>query len=168
MSKKFLILISLIVTTSAVSACGERSQKVEPLKRGDKNLSCSDIMLEINEADQYKNMAYEKRQLGIKSIVMPLGYIDTYMSADEAIAAADSRVQYLNKIYEIKNCDAQSSAQQTSQARPQTSDAQIQNTIQRSMMTQQPQRQAPPVYYQQQAQPQQNYGYGYPAQPQRY
>jgi hypothetical protein len=50
-------------------------------------------------------MAFDKKRLGIKSIVMPLGYIDTFMSADEAIQAADARIQYLNRIYDIKRCD---------------------------------------------------------------
>jgi hypothetical protein len=100
---KKLFLIS--ATLFLLASCGEQSEKVEPLKRGDKNLSCSDIQLEINEADEYKRMAYDKKQLGIKSIVMPLGYIDTYMSADDAIEAANARIQYLNRIYDIKHCD---------------------------------------------------------------
>ncbi len=110
-------MIKKILTVSAVllllSSCGEQSEKVEPLKRSDKQLNCGDIQLEINEADMYKKQAMEKKQLGIKSIVMPLGYIDTYMSADEAIQAADARVQYLTRISDIKHCDADGTSSNT-------------------------------------------------------
>lgn len=38
---------------------------------------------------------------------MPLGYVSTYMNAEDAIDAADARVEYLNRIYEILKCDEQ-------------------------------------------------------------
>lgn len=99
--KNFMVAMSLIMLAS----CGGETVKVETMKKTDKDLSCNDILLEINETEFHKKQAQEKKSLGIKSIVMPLGYIDTYMSADEAISAADSRIAYLNRIYEIKNCD---------------------------------------------------------------
>jgi hypothetical protein len=102
MFKKFLSLGLVIL---ALSSCGQQSEKVEPLKRTDKNLNCDDIQLEINEAEFYKKQALDNKRLGIKSIVMPLGYIDTFMSADEAIEAAEARIQYLNRIFDIKKCD---------------------------------------------------------------
>lgn len=104
MKKLFPVLT--ITSALALAACGERSEKVDLMKRSDKQLSCKEILLEINEAEFYKKQADDKKSLGIKSIVMPIGYIDTYMSADEAITAANSRVDYLNRIYDIKNCEA--------------------------------------------------------------
>ncbi len=94
-----LCLISIIL-----SSCGEESVKVEPMKKTDRDFSCSDIMLEINDAEFYKKQAQEKKSIGVKSIVMPLGYIDTYMDADEAIIAAQSRKEYLTRVFEIKGC----------------------------------------------------------------
>ncbi len=148
--------ITLSVLTLLLSSCGEHAEKVDTLKRGDKNLSCSDVQLEINEADQYKKMAYDKQKLGIKSIVMPLGYIDTYMSADDAVGAADARINYLNRIYDIKKCDPVNSEG--------PSDRDIQDSIQRSMQQQQPQAggQIPVTYgypQYQQMQPPQPYIY---------
>ncbi len=136
-------LFVLSFVTIILTSCGERSQKVEPLKRGDKNLSCADVQLEINEAEFYKKQAFDKKRLGIKSIVMPLGYIDTFMSADEAIEAAEARVQYLNRIYDIKRCDPTSTD---------ISDSEIQANIQRVMQPQQ-----------MQVAPAQPMVYGYPA-----
>ncbi len=101
--------IFTIILIFTLSSCGDKPVQVETMKRTDKNLGCDDILLEINEAEFHKKQAIEKKSLGIKSIVMPLGYIDTYMSADEAISAADSRIGYLNRIYEIKNCDSSGS-----------------------------------------------------------
>ncbi len=98
-------LLTLSFAAVLLTSCGEQSEKPEPMKRTDKNLSCSDIQLEINEADFYKKQAFDKKKLGVKNIIMPLGYIDTFMSADEAIQAADARIQYLNRIFEIKHCD---------------------------------------------------------------
>ena len=164
--KMFKNILTISAALLLLSSCGEQSEKVEPLKRGDKNLSCSDIQLEINEADQYKKMANEKKQLGIKSIVMPLGYIDTFMSADEAIQAADARVQYLNRIYDIKRCDPATAEG--------PSEEEIQRNINNAMAQQQPMQQqgypAPQQYQpapqaggyyvpQQQMQPQQQRGY---------
>ncbi len=123
----FKKILTLSVVTVFLTSCGERSEKVETLKRGDKNLSCPEVQLEINEAEQYKKMAYDKQRLGIKSIVMPLGYIDTYMSADEAVQAAEARIQYLNKIFEIKRCDP---------VNTDMADSDIQNSIQQAMQPQ--------------------------------
>jgi hypothetical protein len=103
--KKILFAFTAVIF---LNSCGEDSVKVEPLKRGDKTLTCSEILLEVNEAEFYKEQAKEKQSLGITSIVMPLGYIDTYMSADEAVSAAQSRIDYLNRIFDIKNCSTTS------------------------------------------------------------
>lgn len=152
---KKLVIVS--ATLMLLSSCGEQSEKVEPLKRGDKNLSCNDVQLEINEADQYKKMAFDKKRLGIKSIVMPLGYIDTFMSADEAISAADARIQYLNRIYDIKHCDPANSEGGG------LSESELNSNIQRAM--QQPSQQQPIGYQQPSAgQPYGQPVYGYPQQ----
>ena len=144
MFKKILTISTAVLL---LSSCGEQSEKVEPLKRGDKNLSCPEVQLEINEAEFYKKQAFDKKKLGVKNIIMPLGYIDTYMSADEAVAAADSRISYLNRIYDIKGCNP---------ANSDVSDAEIQNHIQNNMQAQQMQQMQP---MQMQQQPPVVYGY---------
>jgi hypothetical protein len=97
----------------ALFACNDETPSVEPIQKGDKQLSCEEILFEINDSEFYKKQAQEKKGLGIKSIVMPLGYIDTYMSADEAIAAANQRIEYLKRIYDIRNCEAAKNQQST-------------------------------------------------------
>jgi hypothetical protein len=107
MLKKTMILGSLLI----VAACGgsetEESQvvKVKALQKNDKNLSCREILLEMNEAQFYDKMAHKSRGVKLKNVLMPLGYVSTYMNAEDAIGAAQARVEYLDKIYEIMHCE---------------------------------------------------------------
>ncbi len=100
--------ISLFVGVAlAISACGgnESSTSVKSMQKKDKKLSCEEILLEMNEADFYKQMANKNKGPKLKNVLMPLGYISTYMNAEEAVGAADARVAYLDKIYEIMRCE---------------------------------------------------------------
>lgn len=104
MLKKISLLLGVVF---AISACGgsESSTSVKTMQKKDKKLSCEEILLEMNEADFYKQMANKNKGPKLKNVLMPLGYISTYMNAEEAIAAADARVSYLDKIYEIMRCE---------------------------------------------------------------
>ena len=62
-------------------------------------------MLEINEAEFKRQKAENQQSPGFKSLVMPISYISTYVKAGDKIQEADSRVDYLNRIYEILDCD---------------------------------------------------------------
>ena len=102
--KKIMLLLA---ASLILSACGgaDKSTKVKALQRKDKRLSCEEILLEMNEADFYRKMANKNRGPKLKNVLMPLGYISTYMDAEEAIGAAEARVAYLDKIYEIMRCE---------------------------------------------------------------
>ncbi len=91
-----------------LSACaGQKSTKVVSLQKKDKSLSCKEVMLEVNEAEFYRRTAEKNKGPQLKSLLMPLGYISTYVSAEDAIGASDARIEYLNRIYEILDCDNQ-------------------------------------------------------------
>jgi hypothetical protein len=100
--------LGALLTLSACS--GEEAVKVESLQKKDKNLSCAEVQLEINEAEFYKRTAEKKKQPGVTSLLMPLGYISTYMNAADAASAADARIDYLNRIFTILQCDKQAEA----------------------------------------------------------
>ncbi len=108
MLKKIATLGCLL---ALVSACGDSEDakftKVKALQKSDKNLSCREILLEMNEANFYDKMAHKNRGVKLKNVLMPLGYISTYMDAEDAIGAARARVEYLDKIYEIMRCEDQ-------------------------------------------------------------
>ncbi|MCB2082180.1 MAG: hypothetical protein H6908_06865 [Hyphomicrobiales bacterium] len=96
-----LVLIGL-----TVSACaGRHTTTVTPMQKKDKYLSCNELMLELNEAEFYRRAAEQHKNPDVKSIIMPLGYISTYMNAEEAAQAANARIEYLNRVYEILRCD---------------------------------------------------------------
>lgn len=103
MNKKPLLSIALLV---ALTACGSptTSTKVKSMKRDDKQLTCTELLLEMNEAEFYRKMAAKNKGPKLKNILMPIGYISTYMDAEDAVGAADARVEYLAEIYDIMNC----------------------------------------------------------------
>jgi len=103
MLKNILLVIAL---GSLLTSCsGDKSVKVTSLQKKDKNLSCNEIQLEINEAEFYRRTAEKNKDPDIKSLLMPLGYISTYVDAGEAVNAAEARINYLNRIYDILDCD---------------------------------------------------------------
>jgi hypothetical protein len=100
----------LYVTAFAfvLASCGsDESTKITALQKKDKNLSCKEILLEMNEAEFYRDTAHKNRGPKLKNILMPLGYVSTYMNAGEAIDAAEARVTYLDRIYQILRCEEQ-------------------------------------------------------------
>ena len=99
-----------------VSCSGKESKKVASLQKKDKKLSCQEILLEMNEAEFYRDVAYKNRGPKLKNILMPLGYISTYMDAGEAIDAAEARVTYLDRIYQILRCEEKAERMQEFEA----------------------------------------------------
>ncbi len=98
-------LITTALCLSLMACAGKDSEKVAAMQKKDKNLTCREVLLEQNEAEFYKSTAQKNKNPDVKSLVMPLGYISTYMNAEEAVGAANARVEYLVRIYEIMGCD---------------------------------------------------------------
>lgn len=106
MLKKIMVSCVLSVLVAACGSSGETNAvKVKALQKKDKHLSCQEILLEMNEAQFYNRMAHKKRGVKLKNVLMPLGYISTYMDSEDAIGAAQARVEYLDRIYEIMRCE---------------------------------------------------------------
>ena len=101
---KNIVLISALAL-SLVACAGKESEKVATMQKKDKNLTCREVLLEQNEAEFYKSTAEKNKDPDMKTVLMPLGYISTYMNANEAVGAANARVEYLARIYEIMGCD---------------------------------------------------------------
>lgn len=105
MMQRFLGCICAVCLLAACA--GKESVKVTELQKKDKGLSCKEIKLEVNEAEYYKKAAENNKTPGVQSLLMPLGYVSTYVDAEEAQHAAQARVDYLNRIYDILKCDQQ-------------------------------------------------------------
>lgn len=103
------LMIVPVMAALNVTACGGKHEmvKVEAMQGKDKRLSCEDILLEMNEADFHRQVAHKNKGPKLKNILLPLGYISTYMDAEEAITAAEARVSYLDQIYSIMRCEDQ-------------------------------------------------------------
>lgn len=101
MMRSFLF-IALIVLVAGCS--GVRSSSVVPVQSKDKMLNCREIVLEMNEAEQYKSAAERNKNPDVRSFFAPLGYVYTLTSADEAIEASEKRIAYLQDIYNLSGC----------------------------------------------------------------
>lgn len=100
------VCFSLLGAAFLMAGCaGTQSEKVTALQRKDKSLSCKEVLLEINEAEFYRKTAQQNKNPKVSTLMMPLGYVSTYMSAEEATNAADARIDYLNRIYDILDCE---------------------------------------------------------------
>jgi len=97
--------IFLVVAGGLIASCsGVRSTAVVPVQSKDKQLSCREIMLEINEAEEYKKTAENNKNPDLRSFIAPLGYAYTVSSADDAIDASNKRITYLQDVYRISGC----------------------------------------------------------------
>lgn len=105
MTKNILYLAAFAFVLASCSS--DESTKITALQKKDKKLSCKELLLEMNEAEFYRDTAHKNRGPKLKNILMPLGYVSTYMDAGEAIDAAEARVTYLDRIYQIMRCEEQ-------------------------------------------------------------
>ena len=99
--KNTIVALSIL----AIAGCsGIRSNAVVPVQSRDKQLTCREILLEMNEAEQYKVAAVKNEDLSVRSFFAPFGYIYTLSSAGDAIESSDKRIAYLDDIYKISGC----------------------------------------------------------------
>ncbi len=99
------ILLSIVGSALLLSACGStQSRMVTPVQKQDKQLACMDILLEINESEFWKERAEKNRGLNARNVMRPLSYGSTYLSSADAINAAETRIGYLQRIYDIRQC----------------------------------------------------------------
>lgn len=81
---------------------------VQPKKVSDVNLSCTQILAEIEEADRFEAEARAERGVTGKNVAVALLFwpalIGTYSNTEEAINAAKERRVNLTNLYEQKNC----------------------------------------------------------------
>lgn len=111
----------LLFSISLLAACsGVRSTAVVPIQSKDKQLTCREVLLEMNEAEEYKKAAENNKSPGARSFFAPLGYMYTLSSASEAIEASDKRINYLQDIYRISGCESGASGLTAEQLRGHT------------------------------------------------
>lgn len=97
-------LLAILLAGISLAACSKESPRAADITTADKNLSCDELKLEINDAEYIRQTALRNRGLNARNILWPFGYPGTYLSAEEALESADKRIDYLNQVYTIKNC----------------------------------------------------------------
>lgn len=97
----FYILTCLFFTSCACNS----PLKVTPVQRGDKSLNCKQLILEIIEAENYRTMAEETQGVSASEVLTPSCWITGYISSQNAIKLANSRINYLGNIYDLNNCE---------------------------------------------------------------
>jgi hypothetical protein len=108
-TKSKLPLIALLAAFS-LSACST-SKVVQTEQIGDEQLSCAQIMQEIQEAKRFEDEAQSKKGITGTNVAAAALFwpalIVTYSSAEEAENAARTRQTNLVRIANQKNCAAQ-------------------------------------------------------------
>lgn len=115
---KTVIAVCVLLATAGCS--GVRSNAVVPIQSKDKQLTCREMLLEMNEAEQYKAAAEKNKNPGVRSFLAPFGYMYTLTSAAEAIEASEKRIAYLRDVYQISGCASGASGLSDQQLRGHT------------------------------------------------
>ena len=95
----FVLFVAGCVTPHVVSVVGPN----------DNRMSCSELDNEISIASNYRRDAKSEKSLGTATNVGALlfwlpGMVATQMNANDAIKAADNRINHLNRLRSKKDC----------------------------------------------------------------
>ncbi|MBA3571680.1 MAG: hypothetical protein H0W34_06860 [Pyrinomonadaceae bacterium] len=92
---------------TAMAGCAS-SVAVERVKMGDAQLTCAQLLSEIQETDRFRKAAEENKDITGKNaaaiLVLPV-FLANYSDANEAIRAADERKAHLIKLHSEKHCE---------------------------------------------------------------
>lgn len=103
---KILFVYSGVLLLLTACACPS-SYVVKPIQKSDKQLSCKEVVLEINEVEHQRRQAESDKTFEMRDAFQPVCYPSTIISAKEAMRAAQERLDYLNEIYALSDCDRQ-------------------------------------------------------------
>jgi hypothetical protein len=99
--KKIVSISSIFLLLSCT--CGV-PLRVTSIQRSDKKLTCKDIILEINESEQYRQEAGNAKGISIGEALAPVCWINGYIDGTQAVKAANARIDYLGHIYDLMDC----------------------------------------------------------------
>lgn len=101
-----ILIIALLVAMS-LAGCAS-PVVVESKKVSDNNLTCGEIVAQIEEAESFEKKARDDRKVTGTNVAAAVLFwpalLGTYSNTEEAINAAKERKQHLTKLYEKKKC----------------------------------------------------------------
>jgi hypothetical protein len=108
MQKLSRILVCSASFLALVSCTCATPLKVSPIQKTDKKLACKEVILEINEAEHYKDLADKEKGIRFGNMLMPVCWVSSYVDARDAIKYANERIKYLGHIYDVMDCGGKS------------------------------------------------------------
>lgn len=82
---------------------------VETRQASDRSLNCEQLLAAIEETNQYEQAARDDRRVNGTNVAAAVFFwpalVGTYMNTEDAIEAAEDRRDYLNDLYEERNCN---------------------------------------------------------------
>ena len=97
-------ILSLMALATLTTACSGSGQKLEAVRPTDKYLACNEIKLEMLEAENYRDKSRESTGPSLGNALGGLGYIGTFIQAENNIGNAEKRLDHLGDMYRIKGC----------------------------------------------------------------
>jgi hypothetical protein len=89
------------------SACATPTV-VETRQASDRNLNCEELLAAIDETNDFEEEARDERGVTGTNVAAAVFFwpalVGTYMNTEDAIEAAEDRREYLNDLYEERNC----------------------------------------------------------------
>jgi hypothetical protein len=99
--------IAMLIIAGILSSCAT-PKVVEKRKYTDDHLSCADLKYEMDQAEEFRQRALkEKGVTGTNAAALVLFWpaiFATYNNVNDAVQAAEDRIQHLLTIYRQKNC----------------------------------------------------------------
>lgn len=102
MIKKILSIVLLLAVT--VSCNCTSPLRIKSIQKSDKNLTCKDLILEINETEHYRNEALKNRGVNLNNMFMPTCWVTGYIDSEQALKSSNARIDYLGHIYDLLDC----------------------------------------------------------------
>jgi hypothetical protein len=99
--KRVLAILPVLFVSSC--AC-PYVYEIDSFQPGDKDKSCNQIVMEINEAEYFRKKATNNKGTKVDYALNPFCYPSGFLSSDRAMRSAEQRLDYLNQIYEMRGC----------------------------------------------------------------
>ena len=98
-----MVIVSLLLV-----ACNKKNlnnsdyYKIQKSLNDDKNLSCQEILLTINDMEFYRQLALKNNKL-INNLFSPANYV----RAKKRLSNLEMRIEHLDRLYSIQACNHQ-------------------------------------------------------------
>lgn len=104
--KKYIFVVCVLL--GVVSCNCNPPPEIKSIQASDKSLTCKDIIMEINEAEFYRQEGRKAQGIEFQEALVPMCWLGGYLEGRSAIDAADGRINYLSHIYDLLECGGRS------------------------------------------------------------